>query len=201
MSARKQLERMLRDGLISRREFVVRMSALGAGAALSGLPAGSAFAAMPKKGGHFRAGSGHGSTTDSLDPATFENNFMQFVLHGFRNMLTEIDVNSGVAPELAESWEASADAKTWTFSTWVKLTEDAGASTLLSAGTDGVFINADGKAEIEEAKCQGCGNCAAACPAKAIQLRTFTDRQERALFMSMLREEAEPAEAEVVSKE
>ena len=51
------------------------------------------------------------------------------------------------------------------------------------------FINADGKAEIEEAKCQGCGNCAAACPAKAIQLRTFTDRQERALFMSMLREE------------
>ena len=51
------------------------------------------------------------------------------------------------------------------------------------------FVNADGKAEIEEAKCQGCGNCAAACPAKAIQLRTFTDRQERALFMSMLREE------------
>jgi heterodisulfide reductase subunit A len=51
------------------------------------------------------------------------------------------------------------------------------------------FVNADGKAEIEEAKCQGCGNCAAACPAKAIQLRTFTDRQEHALFMSMLREE------------
>jgi heterodisulfide reductase subunit A len=51
------------------------------------------------------------------------------------------------------------------------------------------FVNADGKAEIEEAKCQGCGNCAAACPAEAIQLRTFTDRQERALFMSMLREE------------
>jgi heterodisulfide reductase subunit A len=51
------------------------------------------------------------------------------------------------------------------------------------------YVNADGKAEIEEAKCQGCGNCAAACPANAIQLRTFTDRQERALFMSMLREE------------
>ena len=51
------------------------------------------------------------------------------------------------------------------------------------------FVNADGKAEIEEAKCQGCGNCAAACPAKAIQLRTFTDRQEHALYMSLLREE------------
>lgn len=48
------------------------------------------------------------------------------------------------------------------------------------------FINADGKAEIEAAKCQGCGNCAAACPAKAIQLSTFTDQQERALFASIL---------------
>jgi heterodisulfide reductase subunit A-like polyferredoxin len=48
------------------------------------------------------------------------------------------------------------------------------------------FVNTEGKAEIEEAKCQGCGNCAAACPAKAIQLRTFTDVQERALFRSIL---------------
>ncbi len=55
---------------------------------------------------------------------------------------------------------------------------------------DAPFVNADGKAEIEEAKCQGCGNCAAACPAKAIQLRTFTDTQEHALFRSILREES-----------
>ncbi len=53
------------------------------------------------------------------------------------------------------------------------------------------FVNADGKAEIEEAKCQGCGNCASACPAKAIQLRTFTDVQERALFRSILDEQAQ----------
>jgi len=51
------------------------------------------------------------------------------------------------------------------------------------------FVNADGKAEIEEAKCQGCGNCGSACPAKAIQLRTFTDVQERALFRSILHED------------
>lgn len=50
------------------------------------------------------------------------------------------------------------------------------------------FVNADGKAEIEGAKCQGCGNCASACPAKAIQLRTFTDAQEHALFRSILHE-------------
>ena len=48
------------------------------------------------------------------------------------------------------------------------------------------FINSDGKAEIEAAKCQGCGNCAAACPAKAIQLSTFTDDQEAALVASIL---------------
>jgi heterodisulfide reductase subunit A len=53
---------------------------------------------------------------------------------------------------------------------------------------DAPFINADGKAEIEAVKCQGCGNCAAACPAKAIQLRTFTDIQEKALFHSILKE-------------
>ncbi len=51
------------------------------------------------------------------------------------------------------------------------------------------FVNADGKAEIEAAKCQGCGNCASACPAKAIQLRTFTDTQEAELFRSILKEE------------
>jgi len=48
------------------------------------------------------------------------------------------------------------------------------------------FINADGKAEIEAAKCQGCGNCAAACPARAIKLCTFTDMQEKALFYSLV---------------
>ncbi len=50
------------------------------------------------------------------------------------------------------------------------------------------FINASGKAEIEAAKCQGCGNCVAACPAKAITLRTFTDMQEKALFYSIVNE-------------
>ena len=51
------------------------------------------------------------------------------------------------------------------------------------------FINPDGVAEIEAVKCQGCGNCASACPAKAIQLRTFTDNQEKALFFSILKEQ------------
>ena len=59
---------------------------------------------------------------------------------------------------------------------------------------DAPFINAEGKAEIEGAKCQGCGNCAAACPGRAIQLRTFTDAQEQALFRSILKPEEELVE-------
>jgi heterodisulfide reductase subunit A-like polyferredoxin len=38
-------------------------------------------------------------------------------------------------------------------------------------------INADGVAEIEVAKCQGCGICASECPGKAIKLQHFTDEQ------------------------
>ncbi|MFH1759676.1 MAG: FAD-dependent oxidoreductase, partial [bacterium] len=50
------------------------------------------------------------------------------------------------------------------------------------------FINSGGKAEIQQAKCQGCGNCASACPAKAIQLGTFTDLQELELVREILRD-------------
>jgi heterodisulfide reductase subunit A len=53
---------------------------------------------------------------------------------------------------------------------------------------DAPFVNERGKAEINPAKCQGCGNCAAACPAEAIQLLTFTDPQESALFKGILQE-------------
>ncbi len=39
------------------------------------------------------------------------------------------------------------------------------------------FINQEGLAQIEVAKCQGCGSCAAECPAKAIQLLHYKDEQ------------------------
>ena len=39
------------------------------------------------------------------------------------------------------------------------------------------FINADGYSEIDPTKCQGCGICAAVCPAKAIQLQGYLDDQ------------------------
>jgi len=38
-------------------------------------------------------------------------------------------------------------------------------------------INAKGEAEIDPAKCKGCGSCAAECPARAIELMHFRDSQ------------------------
>lgn len=39
------------------------------------------------------------------------------------------------------------------------------------------FINQEGAAQIDVARCQGCGSCAAECPGKAIQLCHFRDDQ------------------------
>jgi len=95
---------------VSRRDFMAGASALGMTAAL-----GTTAQAAPKKGGHFRLGLGHGSTTDSNDPATFENLYSQVLGAASRNNLTEVDQNGKLVPELAESFSASPDAVTWSF--------------------------------------------------------------------------------------
>lgn len=115
----------LREGRISRREFLRAGAALGTLGALGvGAGAGS-FASLsslispaqaaPKKGGKFTAGLAHGSTTDSLDPGSFENSFMTGSGFARYNFLTEIDTSGRLIGELAERWEVTPDAKTWTF--------------------------------------------------------------------------------------
>ena len=69
----------------------------------------------PRVSGGLRVGLGHGSTTDSLDPATFEHGFTIFTGYAYRNHLTEVSNTEDLIAELAESWEASDDAMTWTF--------------------------------------------------------------------------------------
>ncbi|QGX97781.1 ABC transporter substrate-binding protein [Roseovarius faecimaris] len=78
------------------------------------LPAGRALAA-PKKGGHLRIGRAHGQTTDTLNPATYENGFTAGLSSGVHGRLTEVGADGTLVPELAESWEASADATEWRF--------------------------------------------------------------------------------------
>ena len=107
--------KLLQRGKISRREFVGRAVALGATALAATSIAGKALKAAPKRGGRLRMGIGAGATTDTLDPATYLQNFTQFTGFGLRNNLTEVSNTGELIPELAESWEASADAATWTF--------------------------------------------------------------------------------------
>ena len=106
----------LRSGTVSRRAFLERATALGLTATLASTLAGKELrASEPKKGGKLIAGVAHGATTDSLDPATYENNYTVGLANGIHNFLTEIDGSGQLIPELAESWDASDDAKEWTF--------------------------------------------------------------------------------------
>jgi len=47
-------------------------------------------------------------------------------------------------------------------------------------------INAKGEAEIDLAKCKGCGSCVAECPARAIELMHFRDRQLQAKCQALV---------------
>ena len=116
MTDRSRLENLLKKNNISRRQFIARTSALGLAAAVSpGLFAGTARAAVPKKGGRLILGCTGGSTTDSMDPATLTSNMNQNLNWQIRNNLVEIDHNFNTVPELAESWDSTPDAKTWSF--------------------------------------------------------------------------------------
>jgi peptide/nickel transport system substrate-binding protein len=117
MADLEKLENLLSQGKITRREFIGQTTALGLTAAISPMFFSTqAKAAAPKKGGRFRLGTAGGSTTDSLDPAAATDLMMQCVVYGqLGNSLVEIDHRNKPVPELAESWDASPDAKQWTF--------------------------------------------------------------------------------------
>ena len=117
MRKMKELEKLMKSGEIDRREFLHRMSTLGAAGALSTLFANRAvFASTPKKGGRLRIGIADTSTTETLDPAkVLTISEIQLTMGQLRNNLVEIDHDGRAVPELAESWEPSADAATWVF--------------------------------------------------------------------------------------
>ena len=116
MNAIMHYAKLLELGKISRREFMGRAAAFGVTAALASTMASKALkAASPKTGGHMRIGIGAGSTSDSLDPATYADSYMQWVGYTLRNHLTEVGSDGKLIPELCTGWSASDDASQWTF--------------------------------------------------------------------------------------
>ena len=112
-----QLEKLFSQDKISRREFLVKASALGAATALSpALWGSSVHAAMPKRGGKVQLAISGGSTNDTLDPSLAIDFYSMVMFLGtLHNYLTEIDNEGNLVGEVAESYEASSDACTWTF--------------------------------------------------------------------------------------
>ncbi|MGX5804382.1 ABC transporter substrate-binding protein [Bradyrhizobium sp. Arg314] len=102
---------------VSRRRFIQCAAAVGALAIGSSgsIRAAMAQNAVAKKGGHFKIGVADGSTTDTLDPATWASSFAETYGHSLHGYLTELDPDGNLVGELAEAWEPSKDAKTWTF--------------------------------------------------------------------------------------
>ncbi|MEM7194101.1 MAG: ABC transporter substrate-binding protein [Pseudomonadota bacterium] len=95
-----------------KRRDVLKAGAAAAATAI--LPSMPAFAA--KKGGRLRVGTSGANTSDSWDGRTHSDLYMQMAAHGcVFDCLTEVSASGELVGELAESWEASADAKTWTF--------------------------------------------------------------------------------------
>jgi peptide/nickel transport system substrate-binding protein len=117
MNTHEVLEKWLRSGKLSRREFISRMSALGLAAAVSpAFLAGKAHADTPKKGGRLRIGINGGATSDTLDPGIQLAMMPQVLVYGaLANGLVEINADGQPVPELAESWESTPDAKKWIF--------------------------------------------------------------------------------------
>ncbi|RVV98103.1 peptide ABC transporter substrate-binding protein [Mesobaculum littorinae] len=97
---------------ISRRGLLRTGAAAGVLAA-SGLPLRAQDA---KRGGRLRMGLNGANTSDSWDSRTHSDIFMTSSAQGaVFDSLTQVSAEGSLVGELATDWEASSDAKTWTF--------------------------------------------------------------------------------------
>ena len=110
------IRQALNDSRVSRRDFLSFTSALGLTAAMgSSLWSNKAMAAGPVRGGHLVAGLNDANTIDNLDSTQWVATTMIVIGRSIRDSIVDVGVDGTATPNLAESWEASADAKTWRF--------------------------------------------------------------------------------------
>jgi peptide/nickel transport system substrate-binding protein len=164
MKTLDQLTAELRAGRVSRRRFMEGALALGLAAPASEGLMAQAKAATPQRGGTFRQALTGGASSDSMDPATILDSYMINVSSQLRNNLTEIGADNQLKAELATEWDASADAKTWTFKLRQGVEfhngktvtpEDVVQSFLHHMGPDAKSAAAGIVAQIEEVKADG----------------------------------------------
>ena len=112
---KRLIKKILKDKRTTRREFMGGALAMGMSVPAASLMWSQAHAATPKRGGHLNAGLNGFNIVDSLDPTTFLSTTMVMISRAFRDSLLEVGQDNTAQPGLAESWEPSADAKTWRF--------------------------------------------------------------------------------------
>ncbi|CAB1079145.1 ABC transporter substrate-binding protein [Alkalispirochaeta odontotermitis] len=114
----EKMRKSLAEGKCSRREFLRTVTLLGVSATaaygMAGLPdfISSAQAASHKKGGVIKYGM---QVQEMADPGTYSWTQKSIVSRHIIEYLVETGPDNITRPALAESWEASADLKIWTF--------------------------------------------------------------------------------------
>lgn len=103
-------------GNVSRRDFLGRASALGlSAAAASTMLSQELWAAGPVRGGTIKLGSSGGESTNSHDPALTASEVPLSNIRHWGETLVDVSEDGSLDHRVAESVEASADAKTWAF--------------------------------------------------------------------------------------
>src|SRR5262249_59158010 len=98
----KQVKSLAARGKVTRREFIQLALASGLTVAAADTLFNAALAQTPKRGGKLKMALGHGSTTDSLDPATYPDQYTRTVCWwSMSNSLTEIDAKGNIVGDLA----------------------------------------------------------------------------------------------------
>ncbi|MEL6317880.1 MAG: ABC transporter substrate-binding protein [Pseudomonadota bacterium] len=100
---------------LTRREFAAAAGAAGLSAGAAATLWADAARAEPKRGGLFRVGMHDGNTSDSHDPGRYNSSTALQTAHAHRSYLTMITPENALGPDMATAWEASPDARVWTF--------------------------------------------------------------------------------------
>ena len=113
--AAEMYAREMKEGKLSRREFLARSTALGLSAsaayALGGLTQPAKAAAHAQKGGTIRMQS---EVRAHKDPRTYDWTQMAYVTHGTLEYLIEYNNDGSFRPMLLEGWDVNEDATEFT---------------------------------------------------------------------------------------